>query len=122
VALVFAAFVLIMLPGWLSGPSTSPTPSPASTSSAGNSGFGFETPGPSLEPTAEPEPTPETYFVQPGDTMARIASRLGVSMEDLLAANPQITNPDQINVGDPINVPPPATPEPLPGDSPTAGP
>jgi LysM repeat protein len=123
VALVFAAFVLIMLPGWLSGPSSSPSASPGASSSAGASGsFGFETVEPSLEPTLEPEPTTETYFVQPGDTMARIASRLGVTIEDLLAANPQITDPNVIKVGDPINVPPPATPEPLPGDSPTPGP
>ena len=46
-----------------------------------------------------------TYTVMAGDTLYMIATRLGISLQDLLTANPQITNPDIINVGDVINIP-----------------
>ena len=48
---------------------------------------------------------PGTYQVQSGDTMGNIAEQLGVTLQDLLAANPQITNPDSIQVGDTVNIP-----------------
>jgi LysM repeat protein len=40
-----------------------------------------------------------------GDTLSKIAAELGVSLPDLLAANPGITNPNMIHPGDEINVP-----------------
>ncbi|HEU4507697.1 MAG TPA: LysM domain-containing protein [Pyrinomonadaceae bacterium] len=46
-----------------------------------------------------------TYTVRPGDTMAKIAMRNGVSVAQLLQANPQVTNPNRINVGDVLNIP-----------------
>lgn len=46
-----------------------------------------------------------TYTVKPGDTLSKIAMRNGVSTTQLLEANPQITNPNNIKVGDVINVP-----------------
>jgi len=46
-----------------------------------------------------------TYTVKPGDTLSRIAMRNGVSLAQLLQANPQISNPNNIKVGDIINVP-----------------
>ena len=46
-----------------------------------------------------------TYTVQPADTLANIAEKFGISLEALEAANPQITNPDQIEVGQVINIP-----------------
>ncbi len=54
-----------------------------------------------------------TYSVKPGDTLAGIAERFGVSLEDLLAANPGI-NPATLHAGDPIRLPEgtePITPE-----------
>jgi len=47
----------------------------------------------------------EVYRVRSGDTLRAIAKVKGVSLTDLLAANPQITNPDVIRVGDLIKVP-----------------
>ena len=46
-----------------------------------------------------------TYTVKPGDTLSRIAARNGVTLAQLLQANPQITNPDKIKVGDVVNLP-----------------
>ncbi len=54
-------------------------------------------------PTAPGEPT--TYSVQAGDTMGRIAEQFGLSLQDLIAANPQITSPDSIQIGDVVNIP-----------------
>ncbi|HJU91739.1 MAG TPA: LysM domain-containing protein [Pyrinomonadaceae bacterium] len=46
-----------------------------------------------------------TYTVKPGDTLSKIATRSGVTLAQLLQANPQITAPSKIKVGDVINVP-----------------
>ena len=46
-----------------------------------------------------------TYTVRPGDTISKIAMRNGVSVAQLLQANPQVTDPNKINVGDVLNVP-----------------
>ena len=46
-----------------------------------------------------------TYTVAPGDTMYLISRRLGITLNELIALNPQITNPNIINVGDVINIP-----------------
>ncbi|HKG45937.1 MAG TPA: LysM domain-containing protein [Pyrinomonadaceae bacterium] len=45
------------------------------------------------------------YKVKTGDTLSKIAKRNGVSLAQLLKANPQITNPDKIRVGQLINLP-----------------
>ncbi len=45
------------------------------------------------------------HTIQPGDTLSRIAVQNGISLSDLLAANPQITNPDHIVPGQVIFVP-----------------
>lgn len=45
------------------------------------------------------------YTVQSGDALSRIASRNGISLKALLAANPQITDRDMIRVGQLINIP-----------------
>lgn len=46
-----------------------------------------------------------TYTVKSGDTLAKIAKRHGVSLSQLLEANPNITNPNKIKVGESLNVP-----------------
>jgi spore coat assembly protein SafA len=53
-----------------------------------------------------------TYVIQPGDTLFFIAGRFGVTVEDILAANLQITNPDLIFPGQIIEIPVPAPPPP----------
>ncbi len=45
------------------------------------------------------------YIVVKGDTLSRIASRLGYSLKELMDANPQIGNKNRINIGDKIFLP-----------------
>ena len=44
------------------------------------------------------------YTVQSGDSLSRIARRHGMKLSDLLACNPQITDPNRIQVGQTINL------------------
>jgi lysozyme len=58
----------------------------------------------SVPPT--PAPTSgQIYVVQRGDTMKKIADRLGVSLETLVQANPQVANINLIYVGQRLNLP-----------------
>jgi murein DD-endopeptidase MepM/ murein hydrolase activator NlpD len=45
------------------------------------------------------------YQIKPGDTLSKIAKRNGISLAQLLKANPQIPNPDKIKVGQVVNLP-----------------
>lgn len=54
--------------------------------------------------TPLPTPTPFTYTVQRGDTISSIALKFGVSIDDLLNANPEIS-PNAMSVGEVINIP-----------------
>jgi hypothetical protein len=69
----------------------------------------------SLSPTLPPEPTAQVYVVAKGDTMLKIAKRFDVTIEQLMAANPQIKNADRIKVGDAITIPVPVRDD-VPGD------
>lgn len=50
-------------------------------------------------------PSGGTYVVQQGDTIGKIAARIGCSVSSILAVNPQITNPSLIYAGQVINLP-----------------
>ena len=96
-AVGIAALVLFMLPALLGiggGSSSSAKPSgsrpPATTS---------------LVPTAVPAPTPLVYIVKANDNLGKIAKKFGVTLEALLAANPEITNADRIKLGQKIVIP-----------------
>jgi LysM repeat protein len=64
-------------------------------------------PAPLAEPTATcSNGTASTIKVVAGDTLIIIAKeKLGITLPSLLAVNPQVKNPDLINVGDVLNVP-----------------
>jgi LysM repeat protein len=63
------------------------------------------TPGGLVTPrTPLPSPTPFTYTVQAGDTMSEIAEQFRVSLDDLQAANPQVS-PNAMSVGQILNIP-----------------
>lgn len=55
--------------------------------------------------TPGPCPGGRVYVVRSGDTLSAIARRYNVTLNQLLAANPQITNPDVISVGQTICIP-----------------
>ena len=101
-ALVFAAVVLFfvgpMLLGLGGGGSTPGGPAASATVAPGDA-----TPTPI--PTTPPAPTPVIYIVAKGDTISKIARKNHVTVEQLLAANPKIKNPDRIKVGDQITIP-----------------
>jgi len=46
-----------------------------------------------------------TYFIKAGDTFYGIAAQYNVSLQDLIAANPQIANPNILYIGQRICVP-----------------
>jgi GH24 family phage-related lysozyme (muramidase)/peptidoglycan hydrolase-like protein with peptidoglycan-binding domain/LysM repeat protein len=50
----------------------------------------------------------KTHTVERGDTLSEIAADHGVSVADLMAANPQIKNPDLIYPNDVLNIPEPS--------------
>lgn len=68
----------------------------------------------------------ETYSISAGDTLFIIARRFGVTVQDILAANPQITNRDVLFIGqeicipgdEPQHQPPEAEPSPQPEPEP----
>ncbi len=62
-------------------------------------------PVPGSVPPTPPPTGSQAYFVQRGDTMKMIAYRLGVSLDVLAKANPQVLNLDLIYVGQKLNVP-----------------
>lgn len=73
---------------------------------------------PTGAPPSDCPPNTFVYIVQPGDTMFFIAQRFGVSLNALIAANPQIPNPNQIRPGQRICVPrAPSTPVCPPGST-----
>jgi len=65
-----------------------------------------------------------TYTVRPGDTISKIAMRNGVTVAQLLQANPVVTDPNRIKVGDVLNIPDSSTTtdntKPLPSNVATA--
>jgi LysM repeat protein len=106
---------VIFLPGLLAGrPAATPTPAftvPPTGLATPSFPVATVTPiasiGPTLAPTATPEPgaTPRLYRIKDGDTLGKIARRFDVTVGDILAANPQITDPDRIVPGQVITIP-----------------
>ncbi len=54
--------------------------------------------------TPLPSPTPFVYEVRAGDTMSGIAFKFGVSLDELLAVNPDIS-PNSMSIGTKLNIP-----------------
>ncbi len=105
VALVAAALVLFFVGPMLLGiggkNASSASPTPNATVAA--------TPTPL--PTATPGPTPTVYTVVKGDTATRIAAKFGITVDQLIAANPQLKNPNRLAIGDQLVIPAPVATE-----------
>lgn len=58
------------------------------------------------DPTPEPEAAPTTeYLVQPGDNLTRIADTFGLTLAELLAANPELSDPNRLQAGITLLIP-----------------
>ncbi len=69
-------------------------------------------------PESEKAATGETYTVAAGDTMKKIAARFSVDLTDLIAANPQVPDPDVIKRGQVLTIPGGGvSPKPVPKES-----
>ncbi len=47
----------------------------------------------------------QQYYVKSGDTMWKIANRLGIPLSSLIAANPHVVDPNVLNIGDILYLP-----------------
>ena len=101
--LLAAALVLFFVPplflGGGGGTTASPTPSASTGASI----------APSPTATIAPSPTPFTYTVKAGDTLSRIAGKYKVAVADILAVNPDMKNPDRLQIGQKIVIPLPVS-------------
>jgi nucleoid-associated protein YgaU len=105
VAAAVLFFVPFLLPKGDQGGGAVVTQSPSSASSA------------SVAPTEPPAPTAQVYIVKSGDTLNKIAKKFGLTIDQLLAANKQIKNPNKIQPGDEITIPVAAPSEVISGAS-----
>jgi len=60
---------------------------------------------PSAKPIATAKPHGIVYVIKAGDTLYAIAIRFKVSVRAILAANPSITNSNQLAIGQKIFIP-----------------
>jgi len=100
-ALGLAALALFFLPALL-GLGGKDAGGPAA--SAGGS-VAIETTSPS--PTIAAAPTPQVYVVKSGDNMTKIAKSFGLTVEQVMTANPTLKDPNKIAIGDQIIIPTP---------------
>ena len=100
-AILVLALALFFLPGMLDfgggGAASRPTPSPSSAQ-----------PSASVAPTPPPAPTPVLYTIKKGDTLSKVAAANGITLDELLAANPSIKDPNKIGLGQQIIIPTPS--------------
>ncbi|MGO9180411.1 MAG: LysM peptidoglycan-binding domain-containing protein [Candidatus Limnocylindrales bacterium] len=98
VAVLVAALVLFLAPTLLPGLfGAQPLATPASAPSVA--------PSVSIAPTPPPLPTPFVYTVVEGDTLSGIATRYGLTVPELMKANPQIKNENKLGIGDRLTIP-----------------
>ncbi|MDO5493614.1 MAG: LysM peptidoglycan-binding domain-containing protein, partial [Nesterenkonia sp.] len=66
-----------------------------------------QAPAPQQQATSEPsaEASGEVYVIQAGDTLKEIADAHGVTLEQLLAVNPQIEDANLIFAGEELQLP-----------------
>jgi hypothetical protein len=102
----------VLIPYW--------TVTPGATAKAGLSEGKLPASLPTATIPPPPTPTPFTYPVKKGDTLLAIAIRYGVSLQDLMAANPDV-NPRILSIGTELIIPleqSGATPEAVPTATP----
>ncbi|HRI65746.1 MAG TPA: LysM domain-containing protein, partial [Polyangium sp.] len=58
-----------------------------------------------VAPTPAAPSAPVRYTVKSGDTLGQIADRNGTTVSEIMKANPSLKNPNQISVGQQLNLP-----------------
>jgi len=114
-ALVIAAGFIFSLPFLLNfggGPGATTPPASVAPSDNGQASIG---PSASVSSVA----SPHIYTVVATDTLTKIAKRFGVTIAQILAANPQIKNANNIHAGDKITIPSAAPSDEITGASPS---
>lgn len=72
-------------------------------------------------PTGVPQEH-QDYVVQPGETLSRLAARFGTTVSAIVAANPDLTDPNRLRVGQRLRLPRPEVGAPYVAISPLSGP
>lgn len=110
--LALVAFLVIAAPVLFGGGGPGRTQQPGAvatpTSAAGQSvapGATATPQPPAPTATAVAGPTPRTYTVRAGDTLFGIAEEFGLTVEQLLAANPDIVDANYVIVGQVVVIP-----------------
>jgi LysM repeat protein len=93
-------------------PNPAPVPNSSQTDTAGSPTPDDISPQPAVAPQPVPAKNPRpaakpkirTHTVAAGETLAAIARKSGVSLNALLAANPDV-DPKKLRVGQPVNLP-----------------
>lgn len=62
---------------------------------------------PAAAPTATPAPAGTSYTVEKGDTLVAIAAKFKITVDALRAANPQVTDPTKLQIGQVLTIPKP---------------
>jgi hypothetical protein len=102
----FAAFIVLLGVALFAAPSifkgvgelvsggdieSSPTASPSVTVAA--------------SPTPEPTPEPVVYTIKSGDSLFEISQEFQISVDAILGANPEVTDPDKLRIGQQLIIP-----------------
>jgi LysM repeat protein len=60
---------------------------------------------PDASPTPEPTPEQVVYTIKSGDTLFDISQQFQISVDVILGANPEVTDPGNLKIGQQIIIP-----------------
>ena len=102
----FAAFILLLgvtlfaapsilkgIGALVSGLGSEPTPVASATAT------------PEASPTPEPTPEQVVYTIKSGDTLTEISQKFQVSIDVIIGANPEVTDPNNLRIGQRLIIP-----------------
>jgi LysM repeat protein len=102
----FAAFILLLgvalfaapsifkgVGAFVSGLGSEPTPVASATAT------------PEASPTPEPTSEPVVYTIKRGDTLSEISQKFQVSIDVIIGANPEVTDPNNLRIGQRLIIP-----------------